>query len=81
VDTARKPAPGREAFVRNCGACHRLTAAGTSGTFGGDLDEVRPTRQAVLQAIADGPGTMPAALLTGADAKAVAAYVARVAGR
>jgi cytochrome c551 len=67
-------------FVRNCGACHHLAAAGTEGGVGVDLDKARPGRAAVLQAIADGPGSMPENLLTGADAKAVAAYVARVAG-
>ena len=68
-------------FVQNCGACHALDAAGTSGTFGGDLDELRPSRSDVRQAIADGPGTMPEAILTRRDADAVAGYVARVAGR
>jgi cytochrome c551 len=67
-------------FVQNCGACHALDAADTSGTFGGDLDELRPSRSAVSQAIEDGPATMPEAILTGRDADVVAGYVARVAG-
>ena len=66
-------------FVQNCGACHRLAAAGTEGSVGADLDETRPGRAAVLQAIADGPGSMPPDLVTGADATAVADYVARFA--
>jgi mono/diheme cytochrome c family protein len=68
-------------FVRDCGACHRLAAAGTEGGVGADLDRARPSRAAVLQAIAEGPGAMPQDLVTGRDAQAVAAYVARVAGR
>jgi len=68
-------------FVRNCGACHRLAAAGTEGGVGADLDRARPSRAAVLQAIADGPAAMPQGLVTGVDAQAVAAYVARVARR
>src|SRR5205823_5380691 len=50
-------------FLQNCGACHALDAAGTSGTFGGDLVKLRPSRSAVRRAIDDGPGTMPAAIL------------------
>jgi mono/diheme cytochrome c family protein len=80
--TATTQAPPAETlFVQTCGACHRLVAAGTEGGVGADLDEKRRSRDAVLRAIADGPGNMPAALLTGAKAEAVAAYVSQVAGR
>ena len=58
--------------------CHELEAAGTSGAFGGNLDDGRPSEAAVLKAIVDGPGTMPANILNGVDAQEVAAYVARV---
>jgi mono/diheme cytochrome c family protein len=68
-------------FVRNCGACHKLSAAGTAGSVGADLDEVHPSRGAVLRAIVEGPGSMPPALVTGTDAQSVADYVARTAGR
>lgn len=30
---------GQELFVQNCGNCHKLYAAGTSGDFGPDLDQ------------------------------------------
>lgn len=35
ADTAR----GRTLFVKNCGACHTMAQAGTSGTQGPDLDD------------------------------------------
>jgi mono/diheme cytochrome c family protein len=72
--------PGEALFVRNCGACHELDAAKTTGTFGGDLDELKPSRAEVLSAIEDGPGSMPVEIVTGRDAQVVADYVARVAG-
>jgi len=75
------PSGGKALFVRHCGACHSLAAAGAGGSVGANLDELRPSRQAVLRAVADGPGTMPPGLLTGRDAQLVARYVARVAGR
>jgi mono/diheme cytochrome c family protein len=67
-------------FVRSCGACHTLAAAGTHGTAGEDLDALRPTSDAVLRAIEDGPGAMQADLVHGREAKLVARYVAREAG-
>lgn len=75
------PAGAKALFVQQCGACHKLADAGTEGVVGKSLDDVRPTRAAVLRAIADGPKTMPPNLVRGGDARAVAAYVARVAGR
>jgi len=74
-------AHGRELFVRDCGSCHKLREAGTEGVVGKDLDGIQPTRAAVLRALASPPKNMPAGLATGADAQAVAAYVAAVAGR
>ena len=75
------PASAKSLFVSQCGACHRLEAAGTEGVAGPDLDRPPRGRAAVLQAIRAGPGTMPSDLVTGPDAERVAAYVARVAGR
>jgi mono/diheme cytochrome c family protein len=31
---------GRDLFVTNCGTCHVLSAAGTDGNFGPDLDKL-----------------------------------------
>jgi sulfite dehydrogenase len=70
-------------FRDTCGSCHTLQAAGTQGTIGPDLDTLQPSREQVLAAIANGgtgTGTMPAGLLTGADAETTADYVATSAG-
>lgn len=84
-DTATHPAltpeqqRGKTVFVQNCGACHKLSDAGTSGVVGTNLDVTRPTYALVLASLAVPPHNMPSNLLpNAADAKAVAAYVAAV---
>jgi len=72
---------GKTLFVQQCGACHSLADAGTKGSFGADLERSRPRRAAILKAIAEGKGTMPAAIVGGRDADLVAAYVARAVRR
>jgi cytochrome c551 len=75
--------PGEELFVSNCGSCHTLSAAGTSGATGPDLDTLAPDEAQVLAAIENGgagSGAMPAGIVTGTDAEEVAAYVAEAAG-
>lgn len=70
---------GRELFVANCGACHTLDAAGTQGAIGPNLNEAQVDEAEVLAVIANGgkgSGNMPANLVTGEDAEAVAAFVA-----
>ncbi len=70
---------GRQLFVDNCGTCHTLDAAGTQGAIGPNLDEAQTDEAEVLEVIADGgrgSGNMPANLVTGADAQAVAKFVA-----
>jgi mono/diheme cytochrome c family protein len=85
---------GKQLFVERCGACHTLARAGTSGVSGPNLDEAfGPARRqglgegTVEGVVADQVATplrnsgMPAKLVTGQDAKDVAAYVAAVAGQ
>ena len=76
---------GREVFNDNCVQCHTLAASNSVQRVGPDLDELRPPKNLVLDAIAKGraggQGQMPAQVVTGPDAQAVAAYVAKVAGR
>jgi mono/diheme cytochrome c family protein len=82
TQTAQAPVgPGKELFVSNCGECHTLSAAGTTGTDAPNLDDLKPDQATVQAAIQDGPGAMPANLLTGAQAQQVAAFVAASAGR
>lgn len=76
---------GREAFTDNCAQCHQLEDAGAVGRVGPDLDVLRPVADLTVDAIAEGrargQGQMPAELLDGEEARNVADYVQRVAGR
>lgn len=72
---------GRALFVKSCAVCHTLADAGAKASVGTNLDTARPSASVVLRTLAVPPDNMPANLLSGADARAVAAYVAAVAGR
>jgi cytochrome c5 len=76
---------GQEIFGRRCNECHTLAAANTAGRVGPNLDQLRPPESLVLNALANGRargiGTMPAKIVQGQDARNVAAFVAKVAGR
>jgi|GEM_PF-2244407 mono/diheme cytochrome c family protein len=65
-----------------CGGCHTLAAAGANGEGGPNLDALRPSQAAVVAQVTDGGGGMPAfgGSLSPAEIRAVAAYVASVAG-
>jgi mono/diheme cytochrome c family protein len=47
-------------FTSNCGSCHVLEKAGTSGTVGPNLDEAQPTFEEAVRQITNGGGGMPA---------------------
>ena len=68
--------------VPACAVCHTLQDAGTTGTIGPNLDEIKPDTARVLKAVKEGMGAMPsfAATLSEADMNAVAAYVAHATG-
>jgi mono/diheme cytochrome c family protein len=72
---------GKSLFTGTCGTCHTLKDAGTSGTFGPNLDDIKPDKATVLKTIAEGPGSMPDHLFKGPQADKVATYVASVAGK
>jgi mono/diheme cytochrome c family protein len=76
---------GRQIFNQRCVQCHTLAASSGVQQVGPDLDKLRPPKALVLDAVekgrARGQGQMPALLVTGPDAEAVAEYVAKVAGR
>ncbi|MGH2837368.1 MAG: c-type cytochrome [Thermoleophilaceae bacterium] len=76
---------GKELFRQTCAACHTLAAANARGVTGPDLDAIgEMTEERVLQAIevgGTGQKRMPAKLLEGENAEAVAKYVAAVAGQ
>lgn len=76
---------GKELFRQTCTTCHTLAAANAHGVTGPNLDDIgEMTEERVLQAIkigGTGQKRMPAGLLEGSDAEAVAAYVTAVAGQ
>ena len=74
---------GKDIFVANCGSCHTLAAAGTSGTVGPNLDDLKPAFARVQTQVINGGAVMPAfkGKLTPAQIKAVAKYVASAAGK
>ena len=85
TEPSHKLQDGKNLFLATCATCHSLRAVNANGVTGPDLDNIgQVTEQRVLQAIKNG-GTgqrkMPANLLQGKNAEAVAAYVAHVAGR
>jgi cytochrome c551/cytochrome c550 len=76
---------GRTLFVENCASCHNLDAVNARGVTGPDLDKIGTVTPArVISAIkigGTGQDRMPAGLLQGDNATAVARYVAQVAGK
>jgi mono/diheme cytochrome c family protein len=70
-------ADGRTVFVDNCGSCHTLSDAGTSGSIGPNLDEVSLSADQVEEQVRNGGGGMPAfeGDLTDEEIQAVSAYV------
>ena len=52
---------GEEVFASGgCGACHTLSAAGSSGTVGPNLDEAAPSYELAVERVTLGQGGMPA---------------------
>jgi len=74
---------GKQVFTQNCGGCHTLKDAGTTGSVGPDLDELKPPKATVVRQVNNGGGPMPAfkGKLTPAQIDAVATYVSTVAGQ
>ena len=51
---------GETIFTQNCGSCHTLAAAGTTGTIGPNLDDSKPTKELAVDRVTNGMGAMPA---------------------
>jgi sulfite dehydrogenase len=70
-------------FTSNCGSCHTLGAAGTSGSVGPNLDDLMPDEASVESKVRSGGGGMPSfdGSLSDAEIAAVAKYVAENAGK
>ena len=80
---AATAASGKDVFTTNCGGCHTLADAGTSGATGPNLDDAAPDAATVKAYVRGGGGGMPAFgdKLSNAEIDAVAAYVSSVAGK
>jgi mono/diheme cytochrome c family protein len=76
---------GRELFGRRCSQCHTLAASNAVAQVGPNLDQLRPPKELVLDAIENGrsrgAGQMAAGLYSGEDAEDVASYVAKAVGQ
>ena len=76
---------GRQLFGQRCRNCHTLKAANAVAQVGPNLDNLRPPKALVLNAIhngrAAGNGQMAADLVEGQDADDVAAFVAKAVGQ
>jgi mono/diheme cytochrome c family protein len=73
---------GKVIFQTNCGSCHTLADAGTTGTIGPNLDDAQPDEALVVERVTNGMGVMPPfeGVLTEQQITDVAAYVSAVAG-
>ena len=60
-----------------CGVCHTLKAAGSTGTIGLNLDQHKPQMPQIIAAVTNGIGVMQAweGILTYEEIEAVAYYV------
>jgi cbb3-type cytochrome c oxidase subunit III len=69
-------------FVASCGSCHTLADAGTTGTVGPNLDDIKPTLEKAIAQITNGGGAMPPfkGKLTDKQIQALAEYVVQATG-
>jgi cbb3-type cytochrome c oxidase subunit III len=83
VTAAKNSTNGKDIFTANCGSCHTLADAGTSGTVGPNLDQLKPSFEIAQRQVINGGAVMPAfkGTLTPAQITAVAKYVSSVAGK
>jgi outer membrane protein assembly factor BamB len=74
---------GKQVFVSSCGSCHTLGAAGTTGSVGPNLDQLKPNAVTVQKQVENGGPGMPSfsGTLSAAEISAVSKYVAQNAGK
>jgi len=81
---AGDPVAGKRVFLgtAGCSSCHTLADAGSTGNVGPNLDDLKPTYDAVEQQVTNGGGVMPAFKdsLSEKQIEDVSAYVSSVAG-
>ena len=68
-----------------CSSCHVLKAAGSTGTIGPDLDDLKPLEEQVRDVVTEGLGVMQAfgeeGILTKEEINIVSFYVANSSGK
>jgi len=76
-------AQARSLFRQNCGVCHTLSDAGSTGTVGPNLDAAQPSFATVVQVVTDGRGAMPSFSggLTEQQIESLASYVSAASRR
>jgi mono/diheme cytochrome c family protein len=81
--TAGDQQNGAKLFTSKCAGCHVMAAAGSHGTTGPNLDDLKPSEPIVKHQVEVGGGVMPAfkGTLTPEQIDAVAKYVATSAGK
>ena len=81
--TTEQPTDGKSIFTANCGSCHTLADAGTSGAVGPNLDDAKPSVELAVDRVTNGQGAMPSFKdsLDADQIEAVADYVAGAAGK
>ena len=60
-----------------CGVCHTLQAAGSSGVIGPNLDQLKPSIDRIIYVVTNGIGVMQAweGILTDKEIETVAYYI------
>jgi cbb3-type cytochrome c oxidase subunit III len=81
--TSTKSTNGKTIFTTSCGSCHTLKAAGTTGTIGPNLDQLKPAFAIAKAQVEHGGGVMPAfkGKLTDQQITSVAKFVSSSAGK
>jgi outer membrane protein assembly factor BamB len=74
---------GMTVFDSTCASCHTLAAAGSTGTVGPNLDQLKPSDALVVHQVTNGGGGMPAfgSSLSKTQIQSVALFVSSVAGK
>jgi outer membrane protein assembly factor BamB len=74
---------GMTVFDSTCASCHTLAAAGSTGTVGPNLDQLKPSDALVVHQVTNGGGGMPAfgSSLSKSQIESVALFVSSVAGK
>jgi outer membrane protein assembly factor BamB len=74
---------GMSVFNSTCASCHTLAAAGSTGTVGPNLDQLKPSDALVVHQVTEGGGGMPAfgSSLSKSQIESVALFVSSVAGK